>query len=441
MLKHDEMREAEAHLASAIRRDVLKGLGLGTALLVPGSAALAQAVGSATSASGLRAWSDYVDALKPAGSVADMAWFPRDDLIRAEVYRQLVMNIAQGYIWYFQSTPDHPDWMPFENSIFLLQPNPDAIYHLAPVSGDGVYRISGYRGTNKVMGFAVGRGMFGTQAPLPGFNNYDADGLTIGEDGWFEVVFSAERPKDWGGDWRLLDPQAGDIMIRQFAYNWGVDIDARFAIERLDKAPVKPRLTKEEIAGNLEAILGGFVERFSRICMGYQQKVEQDLGYNAMEISGFEDLGNSTEWPQKYWRCIYDFQPGEALVIETELPQQCKYWNVQLNDELWNQIEFGYRQSSLNGAQARIDGDGKFRAVIALEDPGVPNWLDSGGHLRGMLVGRWYGADSAPLPTVRKVQLSDVRKHLPEGTPLVTTAERDAAIRKRNLGLQMRRRW
>jgi hypothetical protein len=397
--------------------------------------------GGAATAAALRNWSAYVDLLKPAGRLNDLTGFPQDDQIRAELYRQLVMNIAQSYIWYFQSTPEHPDWMPFENSIFLLQPNPDAIYHIAPVSGDGVYRISGYRGTNKVMGFAVGRGMFGTQDPRPGFNNYDADGLTLGKDGYFEVIFSTERPKDWTGDWRYLDPQAGDIMIRQFAYDWGVDVDARFAIERLDKPPLKPRLTREEIAARLDAILGGFVERFSRICIGYQNKVIQDLGLNVMELSGFEDLGNSGEWPQKYFRCIYDYQPGEALVLETELPETCKYWNVQLNDELWNQIEFGYRQSSLNAMQARLDSDGKFRAVIALEDPGVANWLDSGGHGRGMLVGRWHGADSYPMPTIRKVPLSELASHLPGDTPRVTPAEREATLRKRNLGLQMRRRW
>jgi hypothetical protein len=390
---------------------------------------------------GLRAWGDYIDMMRPAGDLIEQTWDPHSDQMRAELYRQLVMNAAQAYIWYFQSSPDHPDWMPFENSIFLLQPNPDATYHLAPVSGAGVYRISGYRGTNPVMGFAVGRGMFGTEEPKPGFNNYDADSLTLGEDGWFDVVFSAERPGDWTGDWRHLDPDAESILVRQFAYDWGKDVEARFAIERLDRAPLKPRLTTEQIAQKLEAVLGGFVNRFSRITLGYQRHVESQIGLNTMELSGFEDLGNSGEWPQKYWRCIYDLQPGEALVLETELPNPCKYWNVQINDALWNQVEFGYRQSSLNAYQARVDSDGRFRAVLTLEDPGVPNWLDSGGHTRGMLVGRWHGAGSYPMPTMKKVPVAAVRQHLPQDTPTVTAAERDKTLRARNIGLQMRRRW
>lgn len=389
----------------------------------------------------LKSWDHYVDLMKPAAKLIEKTIDPSSDQTRAELYRQLVMNAAQAYIWYFQASPEHPDWMPFENSIFLLQPNPDAVYHIAPVSGDGVYRIVGKRGTTKVAGFALGRGMFGTHEPKGGFNNYDLDGLTIAADGSFEVVFSTEQPKDWRGDWRYLHPEAGNIMVRQFSYDWANEVDAVFAIERLDRSPLKPRLTEAEIAQKLEDVLGGFVNRFSRITLDYQNKVLNTIGYNNMELTGFEDLGNSPEWPQKYWRCMFEFQPDEALVIETDLPATCKYWNVQLNDTLWNQIEFGYRQSSLNPHQARIDSDGKFRAVISVADPGVPNWLDSNGFARGMLVGRWHGASDYPLPTMKKVPLADVRKHLPRDTPEVSSAERERALRARNIGLQMRRRW
>ena len=442
--KNPELPAAERRLVSILRRDLLKGAGLGAAGLLAGPAA---AQGISASAPGARAWSDYVEALKPAGDVADMPWFPKDELTRAEVYRQLVMNIAQGYIWFFQSTPDHPDWMPFENSIFLLQPNPDGIYHIAPVNGRGTYRIVGNRGTNPIMGFAVGSGMLGTKSHAaslvrgkPGFNNYDADGLTLGKGGAFEVIFSAERPKDWTGDWRYLHPDAESLLIRQFSYDWGNEQDARFAIERLDRPAHKPRLTAAQISARLDELLGDFVRRFSAFVADYQFRLSHKLGFNQMELSGFEDMGNSPEWPQKYWRCFYDLAPGEAVVIETEIPK-CKYWNVQMNDLLWNQVEFAYRQSSLNGHQARLDKDGKFRAVIALEDPGVPNWLDSGGHRRGMLVGRWHRAESYPMPTMRKVQLADLRKHLPADTPRVTAAERDTALRARNIGVQLRRRW
>jgi len=388
----------------------------------------------------LKSWDHYADLLKPAAELIAKTFDPGSDQVRAELYRQFVMNIAQAYIWYFQSSPQHPDWMPFENSVFILQPNPDAVYHIAPVEGSGVYRLYGTRGTNKVVGIATGRGMFGTHEPKGSLNNYDVDGLTLGDDGSFEVILSGERPEGWTGDWRKLHPEAGNVMIRQFSYEWGVEEEARFVIERLDVPPLKPRLTVAQIDEKLDATLGGFVKRFSRIVLDYQNKVVDQIGWNTMELTGFEDMGNSPEWTQKYWRCMFDVKPGEALVIETAIPQ-CKYWNVQLNDTLWQQIEFGYRQSSLNAAQARLDADGLFRCVVSLDDPGVPNWLDPNGYEKGMLVGRWHAASDYPLPTIKKVPLDEVRAHLPAETPRVSVAEREAALRKRNAGLQLRRRW
>jgi hypothetical protein len=162
---------------------------------------------------------------------------------------------------------------------------------------------------------------------------------------------------------------------------------------------------------------------------------------NKMGLHDFSDLGNSGEWPQAYFECIFDLQPGEALVLETELPEKRHYWNVQVADGLWNQVELVYRQSSLNGSQAAVDADGKFRAVLSAEDPGIHNWLDTGGNLFGSLVGRWYRCSSHPTPTVTKVQLQDLDRHLPSSTPRITPEQRAAQLRTRRIGAQLRRRW
>jgi hypothetical protein len=69
-------------------------------------------------------------------------------------------------------------------------------------------------------------------------------------------------------------------------------------------------------------------------------------------------------------------------------------WNIQLNDPYFNALEYVYRLSSINGSTAKISSDGKLRAVISLEDPGVPNWLDPAGYTEGGTYGRWYDADT-----------------------------------------------
>jgi hypothetical protein len=114
---------------------------------------------------------------------------------------------------------------------------------------------------------------------------------------------------------------------------------------------------------------------------------------------------------------------------------------VQLNDPFFNAIEFIYRQSSINGHTARIDSDGKFRAVISHEDPGVANWLDPGGYTEGTAIGRWYDCSSQPLPIMRRVPLGELHEHLPADTALCPPEKRKKILRARRIGAQMRRRW
>ena len=71
----------------------------------------------------------------------------------------------------------------------------------------------------------------------------------------------------------------------------------------------------------------------------------------------------------------------------------------------------------------------------------MPNWLDPVGTTYGMLIGRWYAADSLPMPTLTSVPLADIRRHLPADTPVVSPAERAEQLRTRRLGAQLRRRW
>ena len=106
-----------------------------------------------------------------------------------------------------------------------------------------------------------------------------------------------------------------------------------------------------------------------------------------------------------------------------------------------DKLEFVYRQTSLNGHSAHVDSDGKFRAVLAHDDPGVHNWLDTGGFTEGTLYGRWLQCSSHPMPQIKRVKLADLRNHLPADTRWVTEAEREEQLRARRIGAQLRRRW
>jgi hypothetical protein len=393
--------------------------------------------GNGESMAQLKSWREYLGQLGEAESLLELTETPHDTQTRAELYRQFQMNLSLAYFIYFQSDPLHPDWLPFLNSVFMLQPNPDDTYFIAPLRGDLRYRLTGERGSVHLLTLDIGRGIMGTTDEIhPPLGQFDLDDLEIGPDGRFETLLCAQRPDGYAGNWLPLHRDADFAMVRQRSYAWGIERDARIAIECLDAPLAKPRMSHEEIARRTSELMD-YAGRLSRRWLVHMQQLRSRIEVNKFEFFAFG--GGLAK--QAYWQAIFDFGPDEALILETDLPQTRRYWNVQLNDALFNALDYIDHQSSLNGHQAHVDEDGRFRAVIAHRDPGVPNWLDTCGFNRGTAIGRWYGCSSAPVPTLKRVPLSEVPHHLPAGTPTVDEAGRAKQLRERHIGAQLRRRW
>lgn len=375
------------------------------------------------------------------GAIGELqnTWHPDDAEFRADVFRQTMNSLSYSYFAYFHATPEHPDWSPLWNPVYTLQPNPDDIYLHAPLRGDLTYRVSGNRGSCKILSFTTQRAMSGMvdKMPVPSGHNEVDDidlGLALNED--FEVIFSAARPAGYTGKWAPIDSQAGGMMVRFRSYDWANEVDPVISIECLDNVPPKPRLTPEQIYAGIQE-MAKFPARKTRLYYGMQNGVKERVGYNVFEPVRY--VGALAK--QVYWPAIFQLDDDEALIIETELPTHRPYWNIQLNDPYFNALEYVYRLSSLNGHTARVSSDGKFRAVIALTDPGVPNWLDPAGYKEGGIYGRWFDCDTNPTPIIKRVKLAELRAHLPEDTEVVSAQERAEELRMRVRACQRRRRW
>ena len=85
-----------------------------------------------------------------------------------------------------------------------------------------------------------------------------------------------------------------------------------------------------------------------------------------------------------------------------------------------------------------VDDDGRFRMVLSHEDPGVPNWLDCGGHSRGLLSYRWFWPEGDPSFSTRVVPAAGVGDCMPPGTSKVEAAARQEEIRRRKQHLAWR---
>ncbi|MDE2301773.1 MAG: DUF1214 domain-containing protein [Sphingomonadales bacterium] len=383
---------------------------------------------------------DLLGALQGAADLTAQTWRPDDPAYRADIYRQIMMQLSSGYFAWFHATPEHPDWAPLWNPVFTLQPNPDDIYLYCPIDSAYRYRISGQRGTVKLVTFTTQRGLpglpWGIDTTGADYNDLDDGDLVVADDGSFELLLSTERPAGHAGNWLRIAPDAHVLMTRYRSYDWLSEVDPVLSIECLDRVPPKPRPSVEDILARVRGMVAMPAD-CQRLFYAMQNDIRARVGVNTFEPV---KLGGSFT-RQVYLPAVFEFAPDEALILETELPAQRRYWNFQLNDPYFNAIEYVYRLSSTNGHFARVSDDGKFRAVIALQDPGVPNWLDPAGYTEGTIYGRWYDCDSCPTPVLKRVKFAELSAHLPPDTPRVTPAERDSELRARVRACQRRRRW
>jgi Protein of unknown function (DUF1214) len=390
-------------------------------------------------------WRDFTDPIAQIGrNTASLLLHPNDADARYDLYRSLLAQLGAGFFARLHADPQYPDFWPIYSSAFNSQaPNPDNSHYLTPIDDIGVYKISGFRGTVKRVSFSVGTGTLYTKGNMEGgairsLGEYDLDDLPLGSDGGFEVILSPEPPADYSGPWWKLSPGATNILVRQTSYDWLNEVDARLAIDRLDTPAAKPRPTAEVLAQRMRG-LAQYAEFPVRVTVGYFNAIREKFGFN--QLGYIDNSGWAPVLAQRYAYGAFDLADDEALLVEAKLPKKSRYWSVHLAEEIGTTLDYVNRQTSLNGFTARTDSDGYFRTVISAQDPGVPNWLDTTGLRTGIIQARFEGCDTWPEFKTGVIAIADVRKHVPTDTPTVTAEQRDAAIRVRRKGAQMRKRW
>jgi len=352
---------------------------------------------------------------------------PRD---RAEGFRYLTRFLAAGIVsCVSHDDPDHPV---FARMIDYTMPwgldNPDCLYLYAAIRGDAVYRISGRRGSANHIDLQVNFGHFsnGDVSTWGTISSCDGFELDTAPDGSFDLYLGGDER---AGHWLPTREDAQFVLVRQYFADWESEQPADLLIERVgDASPIAPP-TGEFVADRLEK-LGRWIEKggalWERMSRGFLSLEPNTLVVHRPEAAGERAGMRGQAYGMGHFAC----EPDEAVIVELA-PPRCHHWGVALANHYWEAIEYASRQSSLNGAQARLDADGVFRGVIAHRDPGVPNWLDPAGRCEGTITARFLRADSAPRPRFTRIPLGDLRAVLPRDTPHVSPAERAEQLARR----------
>lgn len=390
-------------------------------------------------------WDRFIDGIRdlPSQMLAKLPPDVRSDPhIQQEIARLALASITNSAIDMIGSDGDHPAFVPQGNFVLnVAEPNPDTIYRAARITPGGTYRLRGRRGSLRM----VSLGQAGPLPVEPGFVPgtaphifHDVNALKVDAAGNFEVIMSPERPEGHKGDWWKLEPGTSRLVLRMVSSDWGKERDPTFAIERLDAPVRRTQIPAAQVAQKIEmtAGLGSFM------ALWFVNRVEElrREGYvNRLKFVDISQIGGMAG--QSYYEGAYELAEDEALLVEVKAPSKCEYRSLIVTNEVFETLDWLNNQSSLNDSQAKVDPDGMLRIVVSSRDPGVPNWVDTAGHPRGVFQGRWTNCDSQPTPDVRKVRAEEVRSLLPPGTPKVGPQERERIIRERRAAYQQRPLW
>lgn len=373
-------------------------------------------------------WRAMVQAM---ASLERLVWDdPRvvDESTRAEGLRHLTRLLVSAQQMTLECPPpQYPQLLQFLSTrVHWGLPATDCEYLWSALHGDYTYRITGDRGSAHIFDIETRTGHIANMADWTLFDRRSE--FSVGPDNQVEIVLSRDPQP---GNWIRLPEGAANIIVRQYYYDWQRENSARLQI-RCDEAVFPPpAFTAQDIASRSQLFvdwLANVPDRCARVVRTYYQAPQDALIFDTIDF-GWKDL--------RYGKGTYHCARDEALVLEVRLPA-CAYWSIQLSNHFWEARDWHLRQTSLNGAQAHVDADGVFRAVIAHADPGFHNWLDAGGHERGLIAIRYYKAAQTPIPSIRRVKLADLDPMLPADTKRLTAAQRQTVLRERAASVSRR---
>lgn len=387
------------------------------------------------------AWDEYHAALDDVRRMLENTVMFEDPRNRAKMYHQLMEIQAMAYNFTIASRLEVPRIG--NNSFFMTNIYtmgslaPEIVYGIMLLDSRQTYVLSGRRG-DAVMCLFQGTNKLhalGDDSAVTG--SYDLNDMAVAADGRYEIVVGGpERP----GNWIPLDPACPyhSFTIRRLYRDPGYDDLGEIRIRMVSKVD-RAHYDFDEFD---ELAMAERIRRAAQFVRFYVQDMPIGLydftmtrtegKTNAMAL--IPGLTLSAGSPvSRYALGRWTIADDEAVLVEFAQSPKSAYWSLMLGDSWSRSLPFNYWQSSLNNGQARVDGDGGTRLLIAKRDPGIANWLDTTGHNDGAIIFRNYAAEMATVPELTLVKLADLPTLLPHAAR-VTPEERQAAIDRRREG-------
>ena len=309
---------------------------------------------------------------------------------------------------------------------------PDFTYRIIPVSGDSRYELRVRPTCDRPPTVTYALMANAPTATMSG--TVDGRDVPAESDGSY-VITAGGEPAD--GRLSHLEVPPGDhyVMVRDAIGDWLEVTPNAIEVERLDP-PAREPLSDDEIAARAaQLVADGVFFAYWTARSGFgappntvrQPRSSGAMGGLAMQAGSSGNLRLAAD---------------EALVL-TANGAGAAYRSFALLDVYYRSLEYWRRPTSLNMDQMAPDDDGGFTMVVAHEDPGVHNWLDTCGWEVLQWGHRWQafppeGPTETPALECRVVRFDDLDAALSPGVPRLTAAERGEQLARRAAGFASR---
>lgn len=347
-------------------------------------------------------WRDFCAQLADAGEVLSRPSAPTSALDQAEGLRYLSRLARTALNMLVDSSdPDFPRlFLLCDDKLKIGADNPDNLYQQCVVRGDREYRITGKR--NSVPYFSIGSkaNRYAIDGTMASTGEIEFSQMEFGPDGSFEILVSREwKP----GNWLPMADDTTLLIVRQTFDDKRTQAPADIAVERISAGPSAPALLTPQVIQQQLAATAAWTRGTANTFANWSEwfKRQPNRIYDGPQEVFQKAGGDPNIW---YGHIYFDLQPGEALVIETPVPE-CRMWNFQIDNWWMESLDHVHQKVWVNNSQVTYQPDGSVVLVCADADPGFGNWVDLAGHRRGTGLWRWINAAEIHVPTVRVVQL------------------------------------
>ncbi len=357
--------------------------------------------------------------------------------------QQLILELhAQNPDQLFAQIPDLTLGNAANVRQWALLNNPDVFYRITQgLNPDSSYVISGKFSSGSAE-LSVNTNSIGPT----GSHTVDSleleTGLKINPDGTYTIYVSPTKPDDDSVNW-VSSADANYLLARSTMGDWGlgpsaINIECVAECSSATTGVTANGLSSEAIESALRSVLDGMA-RTNGTMLALAQQGGITVPENTMSPFANASAGVIGAAAAQYNSAgSFNLEPDQALIVKVPDVDVAKYGGINLYTAWGQTLPYPLSINSYNNTQSFHSEDGYTYYVVSAQNPGVANWLDTGGLENGAVYARYLnlpeGTDLTGLAvTTQVVPVADVSQYLPDDTPTVSPAEFAAMMNERVL--------